>query len=104
MVGCICQGKGTVCLHNYHLGNYRAHTQLAIKYSILLQRSLMQFQTDVPVQRGAVSSSAGVQGCEVNVSWIRGPAQAHAVAHPRGTILKPAVGGASAAHPGLKPV
>lgn len=56
MVGCICQGKGTVCLDNYHLGNYRAHAQLAIKYSILLQRSLKQLQTRMPVQRGTASA------------------------------------------------
>lgn len=93
-----------MCFHNYHLGNYRAHAQLAIKYNILLQRSLKQFQAGVPVQRGAASSSASGQGCGVSVSWIRGPAQAHTVAHPKGTILKPTVRGVAAAHPGLKPV
>lgn len=70
MVGCICQGKGTVCLHNYHLGNYRAHAQLAIKYSILPQRPPKWFHAGMPVQRGAVSSSAGVQGCAVSMSCI----------------------------------
>lgn len=29
-----CQAKGTVCSHNYDVGNYRAHAQLAIKHSI----------------------------------------------------------------------
>lgn len=46
-----CQAKGTVCSHNYHVGNYRAHAQLAIKHSIPLQRSPKQFQAGVPVQR-----------------------------------------------------
>ena len=65
MVGCVCQGRGTECLHNYHLGNYRAHAQLAIKYSILLQRSPKQFQTGLSVWRGA---APGMQGCGVSVS------------------------------------
>ena len=57
-----------MCLCNYHLGNYRAHAQLAIKYSTLLQRSPERFQTSVPVERGAAASSVGVQGCGVSVS------------------------------------
>lgn len=79
-----CQAKGTVCSRNYHVGNYRAHAQRAIKHSVPLQRSPKQFQAGVPVQRGgAASSCAGLWGCGVSVSWIGwihaacGPAQRH---------------------------
>lgn len=101
-----CQTKGTVCLHNYHVGNYRAHAHLAIKHSIPLQRSLKQFQVGVPVQRReqlpALLTWVAALGLWVSMSWIRwihtayGPAQRH--------ILKPTVQGVTAAHPGLKPV
>lgn len=73
--------------HNYHVGNCRAHAQLAIKHSIPLQRSLKQFQVGVPVQRReqlpALLAWVAALGLWVSMSWIRwthtayGPAQRH---------------------------